>query len=134
MTNYILRIVKDEWVNMVFDNKVYYTSMRRYWERSNKILFIKKIIDIGDSILGYGIIDDIITLDFMSPKEQDICLRNGWVRKLKFSKMVRFEPPVLIKDTEIARWPQKGALLHGAPISDDQLERIVKLSRVSIVY
>ncbi|GIU71617.1 MAG: hypothetical protein KatS3mg003_1096 [Candidatus Nitrosocaldaceae archaeon] len=133
MNNYILRIAKDEWIRLVFGKKVYYTAMRRRWKPSSKILFVKRM-DRGDSLIGYGIIDDIIDLDDISGKERELCLNNGWIKKLIFSKMIKFEPPILIKDTEIAEWPQKGALLHGAPITDEQLEEVIKLSKVRIAH
>ncbi len=133
MANYILRIAKDEWIRLVFGKKAYYTAMRRNWEADSKVVFVKKMEE-GDSLIGYGVIDDAITLDEMDHKEKDICLDNGWIKKLIFSKMIKFEPPILIRDTEIAEWPQKGALLHGAPISDEQLQEVIKLCNVRIAH
>ncbi len=133
MANYILRIAKDEWTRLVFSKKAYYTAMRRNWEANSKIVFVKKMKE-GDSLIGYGVLDDAIAIDDMSYKEKNLCLDNGWIKKLTFSKMIRFEPPILIKDTEIAEWPQKGALLHGAPITDEQLEEVIRLSKVRIAH
>lgn len=48
MTNYILRIAKDEWIRLVFNRKAYYTAMRRRWEPDSKVVFVKKM-DGGDS-------------------------------------------------------------------------------------
>ncbi len=133
MPNYILRIAKDEWVKIVFDNKVYYTGMKRKFDNDTKILFVKKERN-GDALIGYGIIDDVLELEELSDKEREFCLMNNWFKKIIFKKMIRFEPPLAIKDTELADWPQKGALLHGAPISDEQLRRVINLSKVKIVY
>ena len=133
MSNYMLRISKDEWVRLVFSKKAYYTSMRRNWKEGGKILFVKKIEE-GDALIGYAIIDSIIDYDSLPSKEKELCLNYGWTKKLVFKKMIRFEPPILIKDTMIAEWPQRGALLHGAPISDEQLDGVIKLSKVRIAY
>ncbi len=133
MPNYILRIAKDEWVKIVFDNKVYYTGMKRKFDNDTKILFVKKERN-GDALIGYGIIDDVLELEELSDKEREFCLMNNWFKKIIFKKMIRFEPPLAIKDTELANWPQKGALLHGAPISDEQLRHVINLSKVKIVY
>ncbi|MEM2856177.1 MAG: hypothetical protein QW416_03655 [Candidatus Nitrosocaldaceae archaeon] len=126
MTNYILRISKKEWIPLVFGNRVYYTSMKRHWEENSKILFIKKSKE-GDSIIGYGVIDSIISLEAMNGAEKEMCVEFGWAKKLIFRKMIRFEPPILINDRDISLWFKRNSLLHGKSISDDLFEDILNL-------
>ncbi len=133
MSNYIFRIAKEEWVESVFNKRVYYTAMKRKFENNTKILFVKRGYD-GDSLIGYGIIADVLEVGELDDKERAFCLENNWFKKIIFKKMIKFEPAIAIKDTEIARWPQRGALLHGAPISEWQLEDVINLSKVRIVY
>jgi hypothetical protein len=130
--NYILRIIKDQWERQVFAIKAYYAGVRRDWKPDGKILLIKNT-EAGDAFVGYAVIKKITDLDEMDDEEKDMCIDNNWNKKLSFGKLVRFEPSVLVKDTVVGKWGQKGALLHGAPISEDDVESIVKMSKVKIV-
>lgn len=132
MENYILRIIKDQWERQVFAIKAYYAGVRRDWKPDGKILLIKNT-EAGDAFVGYAVIKKITDLDEMDDEEKDMCIDNNWNKKLSFGKLVRFEPSVLVKDTVVGKWGQKGALLHGAPISEDDVESIVKMSKVKIV-
>jgi len=130
--NYILRISKDEWEKQVFAIKSYYAGVRREWEPNAKILLVKKT-ESGDAFIGYATIKKVADLEEMGDEEKDMCINNNWNKKLSFGKLVRFQPPVLVKDTVVSKWRQKGALLHGAPISDTDIESIVKVAKVKIV-
>jgi len=129
--NYILRISKDEWEKQVFAIKSYYAGVRRGWEAGATILLIKKT-DVGDAFIGYGVIKSVTDLEKMSDEEKDMCINNNWSKKLSFGKLVRFEPPVSVKDTVVSKWSQKGALLHGAPISQTDIESVMKIAKVKI--
>jgi len=130
--NYILRISKDEWEKQVFAIKSYYAGVRREWKPNAKILLAKKT-DAGDAFIGYAVIKNIADLEEMSEEEKDMCINNNWSKKLSFGKLVRFHPPVLVKDTVVSKWGQKGALLHGAPISETDIESVLKIAKVKIV-
>jgi len=130
--NYILRISKDEWEKQVFAIKSYYAGVRREWKPNAKILLIKNT-ESGDAFIGYAVIRNVADLEEMNDEEKDMCINNNWNKKLSFGKLVRFEPPVLVKDTVVSRWGQKGALLHGAPISETDIESIIKIAKVKIV-
>lgn len=132
MESYILRISKDEWEKQVFAIKSYYAGVRRNWEPNAKILLVKKT-EPGDAFIGYAVIKKVADLEEMSDEEKEMCINNNWNKKLSFSKLVRFEPPVPVKDTAVSRWGQKGALLHGAPISETDIESIIKMAKVKIV-
>jgi hypothetical protein len=93
---------------------------------------IKKT-ESGDAFVGYGIVKNVISLEDMDDKEKEMCVNNNWNKKLSFGKLVRFEPPVLVKDTMVSKWGQKGALLHGAPISEPDMEFITKMARNKII-
>lgn len=132
MENYILRISKDEWEKQVFAIKSYYAGVRRDWEPNAKILLVKKT-ESGDAFIGYAMIKSVADLQEMSDEEKDMCINNNWNKKLSFGKLVRFESPVPVKDTVVSKWGQRGALLHGAPISEADIESIVKAAKVKIV-
>ena len=132
MENHILRISKDKWEKQVFAIKSYYAGVRREWKPNAKILLVKDT-ESGDAFIGYAVIKNVADLEQMSDEEKDMCINNNWNKKLSFGKLVRFEPPVLVKDTVVSKWGQKGALLHGAPISETDTESIVKIAKVKIV-
>ncbi len=130
--NYILRISKDEWEKRVFAGKSYYAGVRREWEKDAKILLVKKTGG-GDAFIGYAVISKVAGLDQMDGQEREMCEGNNWNKKLSFGKLVRFEPPVPVRDTAVSSWGQKGALLHGAPISETDLQAIIGAAKTKIV-
>ena len=132
MQNYILRIAKDEWEKQVFALMEYYAGVRREWEKDSSIFLIKKT-DSGDAFVGYGIIKSVTSLEDLDDKEKDMCINNNWNKKLSFGKLVRFEPPIPLKDTVVSKWGQKGALLQGAPISQSDMESITKIAKTKIM-
>ncbi len=132
MDDYILRISKDEWEKQVFALRSYYAGVRREWKPDAKVLLVKKT-ESGDAFIGYAVIKNITDLEEMSDEEKDMCIDNNWNKKLSFTKLVRFEPPILVKDTVVSKWGQKGALLHGAPISETDMGSIIRIAKVKIV-
>ncbi|GBC74220.1 hypothetical protein HRbin05_00255 [archaeon HR05] len=135
MTNYIMRIANnEEFETSIFSRRAYYTAMRRRWEKGMKILLAKKIEGKGDAFIGYAVVDKALSIDELSMEERDMCRRNGWNTKTVFSRLVRLQPPIPIKYTPVGRWPQKGALLHGAPIGDDDLNSVIELASMKINY
>jgi len=133
MGNYIMRIANDEFEASVFSKKAYYTAMRRKWSRGTKILLVKKSAQ-GDAFIGYAVVDKVLGIEEMDLDDKKLCIENAWSNKIIFSKLVRLEPPVLVKNTVVSKWPQKGALLHGAPISDEDLNAIVEAASIKINY
>ncbi len=131
--NYIMRIANDEFESSVFSRRAYYTAMRRRWSKGTKILFVKKG-ESGDTFIGYAVVDRAIGIDKMDMNDKKICLDNGWSSKVIFSRLIRLEPPIPVKSTMVGRWPQKGALLHGASISDDDLKVIIDSAIAKINY
>ncbi len=135
MVNYIMRIAdNDEFEARVFSRRAYYTAMRRRWEKGMRILLAKKIEGKGDAFIGYAVVEKALSVDELSGEERDMCRRNGWSTKVIFSRLVRLQPPILIKHTPVGKWLQKGALLHGAPISDEDLSSVIELASVKINY
>lgn len=132
MENYILRIPNDDLEKYVFALKSYYVGIRREWKPNAKVLLIKKI-ELGDAFLGYAVIKNVTDLEEMSGEEKKMCINKNWSKKLSLAKVVRFEPPVLLKDTLVSRWSQKGALLHCTPISESYTESIAKIAGIKIV-
>jgi len=74
---YILRIAKKEWVEKVFDSAMYYTGARRKWQPGQTILFVSRT-ELGDSFIGYGVIENIYEKEELSEEEQRECETYGW--------------------------------------------------------
>jgi len=122
---YILRIAISEWVDQVFDHAIYYTSTRRKWETGQTIVFVHKT-DMGDAIVGYGVIGNIYALDELSEEEKRECERQGWKKAIEFKYVVRFDKPLLVKETFLKDLKLHGRYLHGLPLNREQLDSIIR--------
>lgn len=121
---YILRISSDEWLNQVFQIKKYYSGINRNWKSGTPVLLAKKTEE-GDSILGYGITQNVEMLWEMTPEEEDYCRENNWRCALTFQPLVKFKKPLPIKDTILAYDKRRGSFLHGALISEQTINSIL---------
>ena len=65
---YILRIATNEWVEQVFDLAIYYTGFRRKWRSGQTIMFVHKT-DVGDAVVGYGVIENVYETNELSEEE-----------------------------------------------------------------
>jgi len=124
LQGYILRITKDEWVEQVFDLKRYYAGVRRRWEPGLTIFFARKA-EKGDSFLGYGIIESVLKVEELSEKERAECKKHGWNRAINFKGIVKFDPPLPIKETVIKDVGVRGNRLHGFPLTLTQIQSIL---------
>ena len=122
---YILRIASEEWVDRVFDLAIYYTSTRRKWETGQTIVFVHKT-DMGDAIVGYGVIGNIYALNELSEEERRECERQGWKRAIEFKYVLRFDKPLLVKETFLKGLKLRGRYLHGLSLNREQLDSIIR--------
>ena len=121
---YILRISRDEWVEQVFDLKKYYVGVRGRWEPGLTVFFARKA-EKGDSFLGYGFIDNVQELEELSEEERSECEKWGWKRALNFKNVVKFEPPLPIKETFLKDTGLWGSRLHGYRLTSEQVRSIL---------
>ena len=121
---YILRISRDEWVKQVFDLKKYYVGVRGRWEPGLTIFFARKA-ERGDSFLGYGLIESVQELEELSDEERNECEKWGWKHALNFKILVKFEPPLPIKETLIKDTGLWGSRLHGYRLTSEQVRSIL---------
>lgn len=121
----ILRITKEEWLQQVFDLRMYYTGLRGVrWKPDLTVLFARKS-DMGDSFIGYGIIQSVKKVDELTENEKLECQKFGWRWRLDFSKMWKFEPPLPLKNTPLADVTKKGKFLHGHYLSEAEIRAIL---------
>jgi hypothetical protein len=121
---YILRISTDSWRDQVFELKKYYSGVMRRWKRDTQILLAKKT-DVGDSFIGYGVVGKVEMLWELSPEEEAYCRENNWRCALTFKALNGFERPYPIKESILAEDPRKGSFLHGARLTEDQVDEIL---------
>lgn len=121
---YILGIARNEWVKQVFNLKKYYVVVRGRWEPGLTIFFARKA-EKGDSFLGYGFIGSVQKLEELSEEERSECEKHGWKRVLNFKSVVRFEPPLPIKETVIKDTGLWGSRLHGYRLTSAQVRSIL---------
>ena len=121
---YILRIATKKWLNHVFDMAIYYTSVRRKWEKGQMIIFVHKTI-FGDSFVGYGEIGNVYSAKELSEEERQYCEKHGWKKAIEFRYVIPFENPLPIKDTFLKESKLRGKILHGFPLNKRQINSII---------
>jgi hypothetical protein len=128
---YILRIARKDWLKQVFELTRYYTGLARKWQHGLTILFVYRTSE-GDAFVGYGVIKEVLSFDELSESEQEICKEHGWKYVLDFAYVVKFNQPVLVKETSLAESKLRGKFLHGVRL-DSTLAAFI-INRGSIVY
>ncbi len=121
---YVLRISTDSWRDQVFELKKYYSGVMRGWKRETPILLAKKT-EAGDSFIGYGVVGKVEMLWELPPEEEAYCRENNWKCALTFKALNGFEKPYPIKASLLAEDARKGAFLHGARLTEDQVDAIL---------
>jgi len=121
---YILRIATKQWVNQVFNMAVYYTSVPRKWKSGQIILFIHRT-NVGDAIVGYGVIENIYEKDELSEEEKHECEIYGWKKAIEFKYVKEFEKPLPIKETFLKDSKLRGRYFHGLKLNKGQLNSII---------
>lgn len=121
---YILRITTKEWVNQVFDLAIYYTSARRKWKAGQTVVFIHKTQQ-GDALVGYGEIGNIYAVEELSKEEKRECERWGWKKAIEFRYILKFEKPLLVKQTFLKDLKLRGKSFHTYPLNKDQLAHTI---------
>jgi hypothetical protein len=121
---YVLRIPREELVRQVFDMAIYYTNLSRKWKEGQMMLFISKT-GVGEMVVGYGVIQDVISTYELSEEERRKCEEHGWKRAIEFTYVKRFERPLPLKKTFLRDSKFHGRHLHGLAISKEQLDSIV---------
>ncbi len=125
---YILRITRDKWVKQVFDLEKYYVGVRGRWEPGLTIFFARKA-EKGDSFLGCGQIETVQSLEELSEEERSECERWNWKHALNFKNVVRFNPPLPIKETLIKEVGLRGSRLHGYRLTSEQVRSLLSQAK-----
>jgi len=118
---YILRIIRDDWVEKVFRENRYYSGISRRWRRGDIILFAKKT-EAGDSFIGYGVVEKIEEIWELPPEERRYAMEHGWRWALTLNPIFRFKKPIPI----LAEDPRRGSFLHGAMLTEEELDAILE--------
>jgi hypothetical protein len=121
---YILRIATKQWVNQVFNIAIYFTNMRRKWKTGQTVLFVHKT-NLGDALVGYGLIEKACEKDDLSEQDKHECERGRWKRAIEFRYVKQFDKPLAIKDTFLKGSKLRGRYFHGLRLDKNQLEAIL---------
>jgi predicted transcriptional regulator len=108
---------------------IYYTSLSRKWKEGQTILFVSKT-SVGDMVIGYGVIQGVISTDELSEEERRKCEEHGWKRAIEFTYVKRFEKPLPLKKTFLKDSKFRGRYLHGLVISKEQLDSIISQAEI----
>ncbi len=120
-----LRILREDWANRVFEKRMYYTSLKRRWEKGLECFFIMKT-DVGDSVVGYGILEDYKAKEDWLKIGGEHFMEHPWKTVLKFGKLVKFQNPIPVKELQLDQ-RLKGKYLHGVKIDQFLVDRILSL-------
>ena len=120
---YVLRITTEKWVNQVFGLAIYYTSLRRRWKPGQTVVFIHKT-RVGDSIVGYGVIENAYEKSELSDEEIRECEKYGWKKAIVF-KYVKPVKALPIKETFMKELRFRGKYLHGLKLDEEQMNSII---------
>ncbi|MEM2936152.1 MAG: hypothetical protein QW231_03130 [Candidatus Bathyarchaeia archaeon] len=124
MKDCILRISRDEYERSVFENRCYYTGLKRRWEIGYTVFFARKAGG-KDSIIGHGTIREVQRSEDLRGEERERCEKMGWTRKIVFGEIVvRYETPLSIKDA-LGEGLPRGNRLHGYPLTPEQTAQIL---------
>jgi hypothetical protein len=124
VAGYILRITTEEWVDQVFSLAIYYTSARRKWKSGQTVFLVHKT-KAGDAIMGYGEIGNIYGLDELSDEEKSECEKLGWKKAIEFRYIIRFDRPLLVRETVLKDLKLRGRSLHAFPINREHVKAIL---------
>jgi hypothetical protein len=129
---YIIRITKNEVLNRIYGERIYYIELRRDWSKGSKLVFMKRTSHTDYSFIGSGIIDETFNADRLNYPEKLICIKNNCYKKIVFGQLVKFYPAVTVKDSLKDTW-KTPALLHGAKVTESEILRIENLVTAFIV-
>lgn len=121
---YIFRIYAKQWVSQVFEMAIYYTNIRRRLNRGQTILFMHRT-EIGDAIVGYGIVEAVKQKDELSELEKAQCEKGGWRRAIEFKYVKKFENPLPIRETFLKDSKLRGRYLHGLALKEKQVNMLI---------
>jgi hypothetical protein len=122
---YVLRISHEDLVNQVFSLGKYYSGVIRDFKRGTPLLFAAKS-EGGDSLVGYGVIDNVENLWEMLPADEDYAKEHGWKIALTLRGATRFKTPLLIKNSLLKDDKRRGAFLHGAKLSEETIDALLE--------
>jgi hypothetical protein len=124
VAGYILRITTEEWANQVFSLAIYYTNARRKWKPGQTAFLVHKT-KVGDAIIGYGEIGNICGLEVLSEEEKRQCEKLGWKEAIEFRYIIRFDRPLLVRETILKDLKLRGRSLHAFPMNGEQVKVIL---------
>ncbi|MEM1559782.1 MAG: hypothetical protein QW374_06315 [Candidatus Bathyarchaeia archaeon] len=135
MTIYALRVAKPEWVDNLYREGVYYGSVRRLFKPGDTIIFFSKIEDLGDALIGYGVVESFYRRGDLP---EDIASRFqehpwSWLIRFDRSKLVRFIDPIpWVKLVELGIIPRKarGRYLHGFRLRDREADILRSICKI----
>ncbi|HJW97870.1 MAG TPA: hypothetical protein VJ529_01990 [Candidatus Bathyarchaeia archaeon] len=122
---YVLRIKDEKWVEQVFDMAIYYSNLNRRWSPGQTVLFVHKT-RLGDAFVGYGIVSHAKQKRYLPDEERVQCEQGGWRKAIEFKYVVRFEKPLLVKETLFSNSKLRGRYFHGLKLNREQVEVVVR--------
>jgi len=122
---YVLRIGNEDLETQVFNIGKYYSGAIRDFKRGTPILFARKVGPLGDSIIGYGVVDKVENLWEMTPEEEDYCRAHGWKLALTLGGTTHLNHVLPLSQSALKEDRRRGAFLHGAKLSETLIDTLL---------
>ena len=123
---YILRIGSEDLANRVFTTDRYYSGAIRDFHRGTPILFAAKVGPLGDSIIGYAVVEKAENLWEMITEEESYAKSNGWRIGLTLRGTTRLHSPLPLDESPLKEDKRRGAFLHGAKLTEVQVDALLE--------
>ena len=91
------------------------------------ILFVHRT-NVGDAFVGYGVIKSIYESEDLTEEERSRCKEHGWRKALEFAYVIKYEKPLLVKNTFLRNLKVVGRCLNGYPLDSETLNAIITQS------
>jgi len=123
-------VVREEWVERVLSSATYYTGLRaaRGWRPGDMVILVART-ELGQSIVGYGIISRIRRREEFEEEEEVLFKEHGWDTAIELEPLVPVKPPIPVEETPLAGLGVRGRYLHGRKITGELLEAMMDLLR-----
>ena len=129
---FVIRVTRADVLNRIYGGRIYFVELRREWSKGLKLIFMVKRSNTDYSLIGSGIIDQIIHPEKLNNLEKLLCVNNNCYRKIVFGQLSKFFPGINVKHTIKGSWKSM-ALLHGTGLSASDLVNIENNAIVSII-
>ena len=92
------------------------------------VFFLKKT-EVGDSVIGFGVVERTVTFHELTPAEREPCMEHRWDRYIIFKRLTRLSRPVPLKELPVDFGKARRRYLHGRKVEEEELTKVLKAEK-----